>query len=194
MTWPKWTKRFAIAVILALGGCGPQVEIVKPANGETVTDSTFVAQMEFAASARTFTVVLDSDDVSNDFFRTDHQAAGLLALTNGPHVLSVDYLSESGFDDSAQVIFSVAAAAALIGIQVDPTTLSLTQGSTAALAVSGQFSDNTTQPITAQFSSSDTTIATVDSSGTVTAVAPGQALITVTYEAFTKTVSVSVTT
>jgi uncharacterized protein YjdB len=194
-----WKRRLTLAAVLAMCGCGPQVKIVEPADGSTVDSTSLVAQIQFDAPARTFLVVLDNSDVSNGFFLTNSQAAGVInGLTTGQHVLSVDYLAKSGFEDSDQVIFTVTAPTTLIGIEVSPTTMALTSGEHEPLVVSGVFSDNsTTQDLTddaaTQYESSDSTIATVNQSGRVTGGNAGTATITVTNNGLSATVTVTVT-
>jgi uncharacterized protein YjdB len=74
--------------------------------------------------------------------------------------------------------------ATLASLALDPTSLTLAAGTSAALRVVGTFSDGTQQDLTeqAQWTSSDTAVAEVSSTagtrGQVTAVGPGSAVIT----------------
>ncbi len=197
MTTQKRRRFAAWWLLLAVFGCGPEVKIVSPADGEVVTDSSFVTRVTFSAPARTFEIVLDGSDVSHGFFVTNDQAAGLVSgVTTGEHVLSVYYLSDSGFEDTDQVIFSVSVPVSLDSISASPLTLSLTAGATANLTVTGHLSDDSTQDLTSDastvFASSDTSIVTVAAGGAVTAVAPGSATIGIAHDGLSTTVPVTV--
>ncbi len=197
MTTQKRRRLAAWWLLLSLAGCGPEVKIVSPADGETVTESSFVTRVTFSAPARTFEVVLDGSDVSRGFFVTNDQAAGVVSgVTTGDHVLSVYYLSDSGFEDTDQVIFSVSVPVTLDSIAASPLTLSLTAGGTANLTVTAQLSDGSSQDITDDastlYASSDTSIATVSAGGAITAVAAGSATIGIAHDGLSTTVPVTV--
>ncbi len=202
MTNSTWTQRLGLAVILALGGCGPQVRITEPANGSTVDTLSIVAQMEFDAPARSFHVVLDDTDESAHFFLTDSQAAGKISIPgDGEHVLSVDYLSESGFEDSTQSIFTANLPDSLVSISVIPLTDTLkvndpTNGSV-GLNVTGHYTSSPDKDLTADpntvYSSSDEAIAKVNHNGKVTAVLASTTPVTITITNGSATATMTVT-
>ncbi len=198
MTIRNRHRWLALVMLLSLGGCGPSVKIVQPADGEVVEASSLVARMDFSAPARTFQVVLDGSDVSRGFFLTDSQAAGqVTGLTTGDHVLSVYYLAKTGFEDTDQVVFSVSVPVSLDSISASPLTLDLTAGETASLTITGHMSDGTTEDLTADantlYGSSDTGIVSVSETGVVTGVAAGTATIGVAFDGVSTTIPVTVT-
>lgn len=77
------------------------------------------------------------------------------------------------------------------GVELNETSISITEGEVATLVASISPSDATNKQI--QWESDDITVATVDSDGTVTAVMAGSATITVTTIDGNKTASCSVT-
>ena len=83
---------------------------------------------------------------------------------------------------------------ALTGVEVSPTTVNLTPGQTAQLAVAARYSDGSSLDVTtrATYVSSNPQVATVSGQGLVTAVAPGQATITASYQGEEATVRVTV--
>ncbi|MFM7066829.1 MAG: Ig-like domain-containing protein [Gammaproteobacteria bacterium] len=70
----------------------------------------------------------------------------------------------------------------LQSLAATPATVTLTTGDTQALAVTGTFSDGSTEPMTARanYSSSNTAVATVSAAGVITAVGAGTATVQVT--------------
>lgn len=83
----------------------------------------------------------------------------------------------------------------LVSIAIEPAVLSLPDGATQQLTATGTFTDGPPQDVTntVTWSSSAEAIATVSPTGEVTAVAPGNAVITATQGAATRTVEVTVT-
>ncbi len=116
----------------------------------------------------------------------------------GPRTLVVTASSQTG---RVPVGFSVVdmapPPATLDAISVLPASLIFTEVGTGALAVTGHYSDGSTQNLTASttgttYQSSNADVATVDAGGVVTAVANGTATITATNGGNTATASVLV--
>lgn len=182
-----------------VAGCGPEVNIVEPQEGDVLGDSRVTALLEFTAPARTFEVALDGNDVSGLFFVTDREAGGTLTgLSSGEHILQVSYTSTTGFSDTDSAVFTVQLEAVTVdSITVTPATLSLTVGETGQLAVIGNQSDGSTVDLTTDadtvYVSEDGTIVSVGTGGVLAAVGPGTATIGVQNGTQTALVTVTVT-
>ncbi|MCY1076346.1 beta strand repeat-containing protein [Archangium lansingense] len=100
----------------------------------------------------------------------------------------------SGKTASTSVTVSASSGPTLSSIALSPSPASVVQGSTLQLTVTGTYSDDSTQSLTADatFSSSAEGIATVSASGVVTGVSVGSATITASVGGKTATLNVSV--
>ena len=80
-------------------------------------------------------------------------------------------------------------------ITVSPPAVTLTTGDTQALAVTGSYSDGSTETLTTRvaYTSTNTAVATVSTSGVITAVGAGSAAINLTDSANSRTATVTVT-
>ncbi len=130
-------------------------------------------------------------------------SAGLIAWTPtgtqvGSQTVEVRVSDGRGGVDQQSFTIQVAALVRLTGITVAPPTLRFTEaGETAALAVTGQRSDQTTADLTAAatgttYESANPGVATVSENGLVTAVANGSTSITARNTGFSAGVDVTV--
>lgn len=85
--------------------------------------------------------------------------------------------------------------AVLNSLQITPGSLSIANGTSSSLAVTGQYSDGTSQDLTSQvtWASSDTAIATVDNNGVVAAAGVGSTTVTATLGTTSASVNLTVT-
>jgi|GEM_PF-3476262 len=121
--------------------------------------------------------------------RATVSAAGLVTgVATGPVTIT-------GTANGKSATASITVTAALVSINVSPSTADVEVGKTVALAATGTYSDTSTGPLgppQLNWSSSNPAVATISGGGVVTGVSVGSATITASVGAITDTASVTV--
>lgn len=83
----------------------------------------------------------------------------------------------------------------LVSLSASPASVSVAEGATQQLTITGSFSDSSTDDVTSQanYVSDATSVATVSAAGLVTGVAEGSAEVTVSIDSISTVVEVTVT-
>jgi galactose oxidase-like protein/Big-like domain-containing protein/IPT/TIG domain-containing protein/3-keto-disaccharide hydrolase/Kelch motif protein len=179
----------------------PTVSLTSPANGATVTgtisvaasaaDNTGVAGVQF---------LLDGASLGAEVTTAPYTFSwNTTASSNGAHVLSARARDMSGNTATAgniAVTVSNVVAPTLTGVALSPATISLPPGGTQQLSFTAQYSNGSTQDVTANaqttYSSSNTGAATVSSGGLVTAGSAGSSTITAQFGGMSATATLAV--
>lgn len=195
---PRRSIGLAAMIVVGLGACSGEET---PAPGVKSVEIS-LAQLQLAkgtTAAITVTAVLE-DATRKDLAASAKivsSAPSVIAVIAGPAVRAVApgvatvTASYEGKSASAQVEVTPAA---LVELQLSPSTIDLAAGTSADLTATGVFTDDTHQDLTAQveWSTSARAVATVFG-GVVTAREPGTTTITAALEGVTATTAVNVT-
>jgi hypothetical protein len=179
----------------------PVVSLTAPANGATVTGTTTVS-----ASATDNTGVagvqflLDGAPLGAEITTAPYTFSwDTTAASNGAHVLSARARDLSGNTATASnisVTVSNVAAPTLTAVVLSPATISLPPAGTQQLKLTAQYSDGSTQDVTANagttYSSSNTSAASVNSTGLLTAGSTGSSTITGSFGGKSATATLSI--
>ncbi|MFD3258326.1 S-layer homology domain-containing protein [Paenibacillus lentus] len=151
----------------------------------------------YSDETQTDVTAIASYSTSNEAVATVSEAGVVTAVATGTAVITVTYEGESETVDVTvtSVLEPEPEPVTLEGLTIAPDSVSLGVGSTQALSVTANYSDETQADVTptASYSTSNEAVAAVNEAGVVTALSAGISVITATYEGESATVGVTVT-